>query len=213
VAEWRTPEVIGTVLNPVTIVGTVGVGVINDVATIGTILGGAVTATVSGGQLADVGTVGTISAIANIAVASAVGSIQSLANMAVASAIGTVLSIVPTLEMGQFVITTIQNNAQVVASGSQIVTAATLQDLVVDSTYGTLYPQTGSVQVFVGAMDALSGILAGSIVGGPWVSGTVQSAHRVVAAGPLGYKVGVFWVVVNATLNGFYLSAQQSFGA
>jgi len=187
------------------------------------------------------GTVGTLQALANIAVASLVGSIgspivvgggtvgtvQSLPNVAVASlvgsigspvvvaggTIGTIQSVVSALDMGQFALSTILNNATVTTPGSQIITAATLQDMVLDTTYGTAYPAAGSVQVYVAGIDPLSGLNTGSIVGGPWVAGTVPSAHRITAAGPLGYKVGVFWNVQSGTITGVYISAQQSFGA
>jgi len=217
-AEFRTPQAIGTVLSAVPVTGTVSTGPQAAIGTIGTVqsqpnlavaslVGSIGSPVVLGG-----GTVGTVQALPNVAVASLVGSIGSPVAVA-GGTIGTVQSVVSALDMGQFALSTILNNATVTAPGSQVITAATLQDMVLDTTYGTAYPAAGSVQVYVAGIDPLSGLNTGSIVGGPWVAGTVPSAHRITAAGPLGYKVGVFWNVQSGTITGVYISAQQSFGA
>ena len=102
------------------------------------------------------------------------------------------------------------NGATLIASGAGTVAMGSLQDLVVDATYGTAYPASASMLAQVMSVDPLSGFQTGTVVAGGWFAGTVRSGDRLTANGPLGAYVAVGYVVIG-TVACVYLSAQMSF--
>jgi hypothetical protein len=94
---------------------------------------------------------------------------------------------------------------------SATLTAMALQDLVVDTYYGSVNPAAGSVQTVVWGVEPQSGQLTSPIASGSWVSGTVGPAgQRIQAAGPLGELVVVQVTVAAGTVGPAYVSAEQS---
>ena len=115
-----------------------------------------------------------------------------------------------------FALVTILANAVVFSSIAATLSAASLQDLVVDLKYGTVV--TGSINTTVQGVEPQTGLQTSTIVAGGWFAGTVVTTQRLVAGGPLGALVAV--VPQNAlggtigagSLQGVYITAQLSTG-
>ncbi len=109
---------------------------------------------------------------------------------------------------------TVQANAVVSASGAATVVAQALQDLVVDTVYGSVV--SGSILTSVVGVEPQSGVQTSTIVNGDWFGGTVQTGQRLMAVGPLGGKVAVVWTVAMGgtvgvgTIVGVYITAESS---
>jgi hypothetical protein len=88
--------------------------------------------------------------------------------------------------------------------------AKTLQDLVVDTYYGTVYPAAGSVQAQVMGLEPQSLLPTSTILAGSWVSGTLGAGQRLQVAGPIGEMVVVQVLVVGGTVGPAWVSAEQS---
>jgi hypothetical protein len=165
-AEFRTPEVIGTVLNAVGVVGTIGT-------------------LSSQGNIAVASAVGTIQSLANMAVASAVGTVQSLANLAVASLVGSIASgVVSATIIGGNVpdvgtIGTILSQSNLTL-GSAIGTVQSLANMAVASAVGTLQSQSNI------AVASLVGSVGSPIAVGGGTLGTLQSQSNIAIASLVG---------------------------
>src|SRR5579875_81313 len=157
-----------------TIVGTIRP--IESVGTIGTIQSGNVSASLTGGILQDIATIGTI-----------------VSGYVSADRIFKQTNVVTSALTGSFVGTTI---------GTLL--AQNLQDLVVDSVYGTVL--TGSIQTSVVGVEPQTGVKTSTIVAGSWFAGTLVTGQRLVAAGPLGAEVAVV-VAATGTVQGVWVTA------
>jgi hypothetical protein len=195
---------------------------------IATIDSGAVTATVSSGQLSDVGTIGTILSPVSVGAIAAIGTIGTiqagLVTATVASGqlsdVGTIGTILSPVAVGQIssvsTIGTIQSGlvtgqqffkqtnlvtaSVITGSFSGTLVAQNLQDLVVDAVYGTVV--TGSIISAVVGVEPQTGRQISTIVAGDWFAGTLLTGQRLVAAGPLGALVAVnIYVATAGTLN------------
>ena len=216
-------------MSPIGVTGTISSGQLADVGTIGTIISGQVTASISAGALADVGTIGTIIS-GQVTASISSGQLTDVATIGTILAplsIGTILSplgitvtsiaTIGTIQWGQ--VTVQQQIAQTnILGGVTVVTgtavastllARTLQDLEVDSVYGTVV--SGSIQSVVFGVEPQSNVKTSTIVSGDWYNGTVQTGQRIIALGPLGAK---FVVGLNtgatSTILGVYLTAVQT---
>ena len=204
---------VGSIVSAVT--ATIESGVLQYVATIGTIL----FANISVPPITAIATIayiGTLNAIATLSYVGTVegvgtlGTVQSLANLAVASLIGSIASGYITTQQA-FGQTNILTN-QVVLSGTAVAStllAGTLQDLEVDSVYGTVV--SGSLQSAVFGLEPQSNVRTSTIVSGDWFTGTIQTGQRIIALGPLGAKFVVgLNIGATSTILGVYLPAVQT---
>jgi hypothetical protein len=161
---------------------------IPSIATVGTIISGNVNASLTGATIM-VGTVGVVGTV---------GTIQS------------------GLVTGQqfFKQTNLVAASVITGSFSGTLTAQNLQDLVVDTIYGTVV--TGSIISAVVGVEPQTGRQTSTIVAGGWFAGTLLTGQRLVAAGPLGALVAVnTYVATGGTLNagtatGVYVTAEES---
>jgi hypothetical protein len=194
---------IGTIISGYVNVGFVG--------TIGTLQAGSISATVSG-ALDSVGTVGTIQS-GNITGSISGGQLSSVGTVGVIATIGTIRSgYVSSDQISK--LTNVATNAVITSATIATIVASNLQDLVVDVVYGTVV--TGSIITAVIGVEPQTGIKTSTIVAGSWFAGTVVTGQRIVAPGPLGYKVAVTAYVATAgtinagTATGVYVTAEQS---
>lgn len=242
-AEFRTPQVIGTILNAplITVQGTVttqggsgggGYSTVTGTVVVSTVqspiaIAGGTVSTIQSPIILGGGTVGTITSPISIGggtvtvgagtITVGAGTITTIgggfSTVTGTVIVGTIQNAPNVTNLQQFIVATIQNNTTVVAgTGASTLAMGSLQDLVVDATYGTVYPAAGSLLVQVMSVDPLSGFQTGTIVSSGWYPGaSARAGDRLTAPGPLGAYVAVGYVLVSGTVAGFYLSAQQSF--
>ena len=212
---------VATVLSPVVITGTVTaivsgatieIGTIitpEQIGTVGTLLAGNVTATVSDGQLADVGTVGTVQAQANLAQASLVGSLA--AGNVTATVSGGQLSdvgTVGTILSGAISASITGGNIPVVG------TVGTLQaqaNIAVASLVGSLGSPVGVAGGTIGTLQA--GNVTATISGGQVGVGTIlsdqQGSTATLFAATLFYGVNTSLLPANTTRKEFTVTQLQ----
>jgi len=228
---------VGTIENtpPVTIAGQPVSVVALTLGTVGTIVSGNVSASVTspldGGRVAvNVGTIENAPAVSvagqpisvNALTLGTIGTITSgnisagvispLDNGRVAVNVGTIES-APLVTEGRYFV---QTNVLGVGftgsySGLTVATlsARALQDLVVDVVYGTVV--VGSVQTQVLGVEPQSGIATSTITATAWYAGTLVAGQRLTASGPVGALIAVSVDAVG-TVAGIYVTAEQSAG-
>ena len=195
--------VVATVLNSplVTVQGTVTTG------DMGTVSIGTVLSPVNIGSVTNIGYIGTIQKIVSAINATFIG-----------GTLGTILAPVALAGGGTLVTrsygiaTNVNANATVTASVAATLVAATLQNLVVDAVFGTVYPTAGSVQVAVLGLEPQTNLRTSTIGASAWYSGTVPAVlgYHGAFVGPLGQNVVVSLNAVSGTVVGVGVTAQQS---
>lgn len=202
------------------------------VATVGTVVSQANLAVASlvgslGSPIAVAGgTIGTVQSLANLAIASLVGYVatigtilfQAVTTVGYEGTVGTLMAgqVTASVQSGYIITgqnymqTNIQTNTAVIASGASTLITGTMQDMVVDVVYGSVV--AGSIQTTVMGVEPQSNRTTSTIVGGGWwATSTPNMGQRLVAIGPLGYKVAVAWNVgASSSIVGLYITAIQS---
>ena len=200
--EWRTPGVVGTIQNAplVTVQGTVVAASLLNQGYIGTIGYGGTVTVPAVATVAYMGTVGTLVSPIQI------GYGTLLAQGTVTVGAGTVST------QSYMVNTNVVANATASASVAATLTTATLQNLVVDAAFGTMYPTAASVQVNIIGLAPQGHRRTGTIASSPWFSGTLPApnTYHFSSAGPLGQNVVVSANIVSGTVTQAEVTAQQS---
>ena len=169
----------GTVTTGGVTIGTLSIGTITLVQQIGTILNAPVVTVQGTVSTGGVASTGTVTAFGTITVQAMYGQVNILTNQTVTS------------------------------TGSQVITMATLQALVIDVVYGNAV--SGSIITFVTGVEPQSGVFTSTILSGDWFASSSQSGQRLQLTSPLGYSVAVNWAIsANATITGVYTTAVKS---
>lgn len=195
--------VVSTILSPVAVQVLGG--------TIGTILSGAVTASISAGQLADVGTVGTlISGQVTASIVSGVMQYVGTVGTVLGGLVGVTATITsPVTALQAFLQSTLLANSAIITSASATLVCASLQDMVVDVWAGTVV--AGSLLISVVGIEPSTNNQTSTLVAGNWFAGSLPTGQRLIALGPLGAKVAVLWTVpVSSSIQGVTISSEQS---
>jgi len=197
--------VVATILNSpmVTVQGTVTTG------DMGTVVIGTVLSPVNVGSVTNIGFIGTLQKVFSMAILPFSPGFGTLGTIVapVALAGGGTLA---TRSYGAT--TNVNANATVTASVAATLVAATLQNLVVDAVFGTMYPTAGSVQVAVLGLEPQTSLRTSTVGASAWYSGTVPAAlgYHGAFVGPLGQNVVVSLNMVTGTAVGVGVTAQQS---